>query len=394
MSDPSSEYSDYRGPAVFSYGFRPFFLGAALFAGVVIPVWILVFAGLGHSGFLYPARDWHVHEMVFGFLPAVITGFLLTAIPNWTDRPPIRGYELMLLFTLWLAGRLLIAIPGFTPLISAIIDVGFLVAVAGLVWREIVAAKSWSRTPMGILISLYAGANILFHSRALSETPTDLPERMGLSLVMMLLVLIGGRVIPNFTEEFLADSDRSERPASFSYYDGLSILLVGTAVVTWIVQPHSMTTGWMFVMAGLVNFGRLMRWYGWVTWREPLVLILHFGYGWYALSLLVLGGSILGIGLPIEDAMHAFTTGAVGTMTLAIMTRASLGHTGRPRHAGLLTVFIYMLVNLGAVLRVFGPITNVSTNLVLGAAAVSWSGAYLLFAVVYGRFLLRPSLEE
>jgi uncharacterized protein involved in response to NO len=394
MSDPSSENSDYRGPAVFSYGFRPFFLGAALFAGVVIPVWILVFAGVGHSGFLYPARDWHVHEMVFGFLPAVITGFLLTAIPNWTDRPPIRGYELMLLFTLWLAGRLLIAIPGFTPLISAIIDIGFLIAVAGLVWREIVAAKSWSRTPMGILISLYAGANIVFHLRALSETSTDLPERMGLSLVMMLLVLIGGRVIPNFTEEFLADSDRSERPASFSYYDGLSILLVGIAVVTWIVQPHSMATGWMFVMAGLVNFGRLMRWYGWVTWREPLVLILHFGYGWYALSLLVLGGSILGIGLPIEDAMHAFTTGAVGTMTLAIMTRASLGHTGRPRHAGLLTVFIYMLVNLGAVLRVFGPITNVSTNLVLGAAAVSWSGAYLLFAVVYGRFLLRPSLEE
>ena len=394
MSDPSSESSDYRGPAFFSYGFRPFFLGAALFAGVVIPVWILVFAGVGHSGFLYPARDWHVHEMVFGFLPAVITGFLLTAIPNWTDRPPIRGYELMLLFTLWLAGRLLIAIPGFTPLISAIVDVGFLIAVAGLVWREIVAAKSWSRTPMGILISLYAGANILFHLRALSVTSTDLPERIGLSLVMMLLVLIGGRVIPNFTEEFLADSDRSERPASFSYYDGLSILLVGTAVVTWIVQPHSMTTGWVFAMAGLVNFGRLVRWYGWVTWREPLVLILHFGYGWYALSLLVLGGSILGIGLPIEDAIHAFTTGAVGTMTLAIMTRASLGHTGRPRHAGLLTVFIYMLVNLGAVLRVFGPITNVSTNLVLGAAAVSWSGAYLLFAVVYGRFLLRPSLEE
>src|SRR4029078_1681980 len=117
MSDPSSEYSDYRGPAVFSYGFRLFFLGAALSAALVIPVWILVFAGVGHSGFLYSARDWHVHEMVFGFLPAVITGFLLTAIPNWTDRPPIRGYELMLLFILWLAGRLLIAIPWVQTLV-------------------------------------------------------------------------------------------------------------------------------------------------------------------------------------------------------------------------------------------------------------------------------------
>src|SRR5438128_2887866 len=148
MSDPSSESSDYRGPAVFSYGFRPFFLGAALFSGVVIPVWILVYAGVGHSGFLYPARDWHVHEMVFGFLPAVITGFLLTAIPNWTDRPPIRGYELMLLFTLWLAGRLLTAVPWFTPLISATVDAAFLVAVAGLVWREIAAGKSWPQAPM------------------------------------------------------------------------------------------------------------------------------------------------------------------------------------------------------------------------------------------------------
>ncbi len=394
MSDVSTGIPDYRGPAVFSYGFRPFFLGAALFAGVAVPAWILILAGIGDSGFLYPARDWHVHEMVFGFLPAVITGFLLTAIPNWTDRPPIRGYELMLLFAVWLAGRMCIAVPWFTPVVSASIDIGFLIAVAGFVWREIVAAKSWSRAPMGILISLYAGANILFHLQVLLDVSTDRSERMGLSLVMMLLVLIGGRVIPNFTEEFLADSGRTERPAPFSRYDGLSILLVGGAVVAWIVQPNSMATGWIFVAAGLVNVGRLVRWCGWATWREPLVLILHVGYGWYALSLLVLGGSILEIGFPIEDAIHAFTSGAVGAMTLAIMTRASLGHTGRPRHAGPLTVFIYILVNVGAVLRVFGPVTNVSASLVLGAAAVSWSGAYVLFAVVYGRFLLRPSLEE
>jgi uncharacterized protein involved in response to NO len=149
MAEQASAAPSYWGPAFFSYGFRPFFLGAALFAGVAIPVWILVFAEVGHSNFLYPARAWHVHEMVFGFLPAVITGFLLTAIPNWTDRPPIRGPELMSLFTLWLAGRVLIAIPWFTPLVSAIVDVEFLVAVAGLVWREIIASKNWDRAPMG-----------------------------------------------------------------------------------------------------------------------------------------------------------------------------------------------------------------------------------------------------
>ena len=394
MTDQASESPSYQGPAVFSYGFRPFFLGAALFAGVAVPVWILVLAGVGESTFLYPARDWHVHEMVFGFLPAVITGFLLTAIPNWTDRPPIRGHELMLLVTLWLAGRLLIAMPWFTPLVSAIVDVGFLVAVAGLVWREIATTKSWDRAPMGVLVSLLAGANILFHVLNLSGTETDLPERMALAMVMMLLALIGGRVTPNFTGEFLTESGRAERPASFCRYDGLSIALVGFAVLSWIVQPHSMATGWIFVAAGLANLGRLARWYGWATWREPLVLILHFGYGWFALSLLILGGSILGVGLPKEDAVHAFTSGAVGAMTLAVMTRATLGHTGRPRHAGPLTVLIYILVNLGAVLRVFGPMTDLPTNFVLGVAAGSWSGAYLLFAMFYGPFLLRQSLDE
>jgi uncharacterized protein involved in response to NO len=174
----------------------------------------------------------------------------------------------------------------------------------------------------------------------------------------------------------------------------MSIALVGFALAFWIAQPHSMATGWIFVAAGLANLGRLARWYGWTTWREPLVLILHFGYGWFTLSLLILGGSILGVGLPKEDAVHAFTSGAVGAMTLAVMTRASLGHTGRPRHAGPLTVLIYILVNLGAVLRVFGPMTDLPTNFVLGVAAGSWSGAYLLFAMFYGPFLLRQSLDE
>lgn len=394
MAEQASEGPSYRGPAFFSYGFRPFFLGAALFAGVAVPIWVLVLAEVGHSNFLYPARDWHVHEMVFGFLPAVITGFMLTAIPNWTDRPPIRGPELMFLFTLWLAGRVLIAIPWFTPLVSAIVDGGFLVAVAGLVWREIIASKSWDRAPMGVLVSLLAGANILFHVLILSGMETDRPERMALAMVMMLLTLIGGRLIPNFTGELMANSGRVERPTSFSRYDGLSIALVGFAVLSWIVQPSSMVTGWLFALAGLANLGRLARWYGWATWREPLVLILHFGYGWFALSLLILGGSILGIGLPKEDAVHAFTSGAVGAMTLAVMTRASLGHTGRPRHAGPLTVLIYMLVNLGALLRVFGPMTDLPANLVLAVAAGSWSGGYLLFVLVYGPFILRPSLDE
>jgi uncharacterized protein involved in response to NO len=211
---------------------------------------------------------------------------------------------------------------------------------------------------------------------------------------MVLLALIGGRVTPNFTRDFLAEQGMTEQPAPFSPVDGLSVVLVGVAAAAWIVQPQAMVTGWMLAVAGLVNLGRLLRWCGWVTWHEPLVLILHLGYGWLAISLFALGGAILGLGLPTTDAMHALTTGAVGVMTLAIMTRASLGHTGRPKHAGPLTVCIYLLVNLGAMVRVFGPSADLSTNLVLGLAAMSWSGAYLLFALVYGPFLLRPSIDE
>ena len=394
MDDQTSERPGYQGPAFFSYGFRPFFLGAALFAGVAIPAWILVLSWAGNPEFLSAAREWHVHEMVFGFLPAVITGFLFTAIPNWTDRPPIRGNELMLLFTLWLAGRLVIAIPWLTPLVSAVVDGAFLVVVAGFVWREIAAGESWNHSPIGGLIGLYAGANIWFHVLALNGAETDLPARMALALVMVLLALIGGRVTPNFTREFLVQQGRTEQLASFSRFDGLSVVLVGIAALAWTVQPQAMVTGWALMTAGLINVVRLFRWYGWVTWREPLVLMLHLGYGWLAMSLLALGGAVLGFGLPATEALHALTTGSMGVMTLAVMTRASLGHTGRPRHAGPMTVFIYILVNLGAMLRVFGPSTAFPEHVVLGLAAVSWSGAYLLFALIYGPFLLSPSLDE
>ena len=394
MDDQTRGRPGYQGPAFFSYGFRPFFLGAALFAGVAIPAWISVLSGSGNPEFLTAAREWHVHEMVFGFLPAVITGFLFTAIPNWTDRPPIRGNELMLLVTLWLAGRLVIAMPWLTPLVSAVVDGAFLVVVAGFVWREIATGESWNHSPIGGLISLYAGANIWFHVLALNGAETDRSTRMALALVMVLLALIGGRVTPNFTREFLVQRGRTEQLASFSRFDGLSVVLVGIAALAWTVQPQSMVTGWALVTAGLINVVRLFRWYGWVTWREPLVLMLHLGYGWLAMSLLALGGAVLGFGLPATEALHALTTGSMGVMTLAVMTRASLGHTGRPRHAGPMTIFIYILVNLGAMLRVFGPGTALPEHVVLGLAAASWSGAYLLFALIYGPFLLRPSLDE
>jgi len=387
----------YTGPAFLSYGFRPFFLGAALFAGLAVVAWVVLFAGQAQSGFLYPPREWHVHEMLFGYLPALIAGFLLTAMPNWTDRMPLRGVPLLLLFLLWLGGRLLMAFPWAGATTAAVVDGAFLVILATYVWREIRAAGSWDRAPIGILVSLYACANMLFHEAALRGAPTDFPERFALSVMTLMLTIIGGRLTPTFTREFLEDKNIAKLPEVFSLVDGVAIVSVLVGVITWVLQPESVWAGVMLLVAGVASVVRLLRWGGWRTWRDPLVLILHVGYLWVGLYLLALGASILGIGFSTANAVHVLTTGAMGTMTLAVMTRASLGHTGRPRHADRLTVTIYLLVNIGALLRIFSPnpaTPTALTHAMLGLSALGWSGAYLLFALYYGRYLVRPSLDE
>ena len=386
----------YDGPAFFSYGFRPFFLVAALFAAVVVPTWILIFTGIVGSNFLYAPREWHVHEMLFGFLPAAMAGFILTAIPNWTGRVPVRGAFLVSVWVLWLAGRLVVAVPGPLPVLAALVDTAFLFALAALIWREIAAARIWNRSAIGVLITLYAAANGLFHVLALRGASTDVPERVALSIILLLLTFIGGRVTPAFTAEYLAGQQSVGHPAPFSRFDGLAMLLVLIAALGWIVQPDGHAAGALFVLAGVANLIRVLRWRGWDAWREPLVFILTVGYGWVALSLLALGGAVLGV-LPAANAVHVLTTGAVGTMTLAVMTRASLGHTGRGRQADLMTIVMYGLVNVGAFFRVVAPSSDAptgTTHFLLGMAAFGWSGAYFLFALAYGWILVRPSLED
>lgn len=404
VSQPAGEavqeeptFPRYTGPAFLSYGFRPFFLGAALFAGVAILWWVALFAGAVHAEFLYLPREWHVHEMLFGFIPALLAGFLLTAMPNWTDRMPLRGAPLLLLFLLWLAGRLLLVFPWSGGPAAAVIDGAFLVLLAAYIFREISAAGCWGRAPIAVLVSLYAYANILFHLSALRGALTDFPERFALSVMTLMLTIIGGRLAPTFTREFLAERNMAKLPEVFSPMDGAAIALVLVGVITWVLQPESLWAGVMLIVAGVASLARLLRWGGWRTWGEPLLLILHVGYGWVGLFLLTLGGAILGMGFSTENAVHLLTTGAMGTMTLAVMTRASLGHTGRPRHADRLTVAIYLLVNAGALLRIFTPNSDTPTALthtMLGLSAFGWSGAYLLFALVYGSFLIRPSLDE
>lgn len=394
MHRPTDEKRTCDGPAFWSYGFRPFFLGAALFAALAVPVWVLLLSAAPDTKLAQAGRAWHVHEMLFGFLPAVIAGFLLTALPNWTDRPPIRGRALALLCALWLAGRLVMSIQLFVPAVAAAVDASFLVALAAIAWRELLAGKSWSRAPIAGLITLYAAANVGSHTLTLTGSESEPAERMALGLIMVLLALIGGGIVPAFTSDWLDQHRVGETLPSFSFVDGLSLALVAVASVVWAMAPDAGTTGWILLAAGFATIGRLWRWRGWRTWEEPLVLILHVGYAWLAVSIVSLGGAVLGMGISPADAVHALTTGAVGAMTLGVMTRASLGHTGRLRHAGAMTVLMYVLVNLGACVRVGGPSTAVPLHVVFAVAGASWSGAYLLFAITYGPFLVRPSLDE
>lgn len=395
--DDEPTFPPYDGPAFLSYGFRPFFLGAAVYGGLAILAWVVLFAGGVDTEFLYPPREWHVHEMLFGFIPALIAGFLLTAIPNWTDRMPLRGAPLLAMFLLWLAGRLLVAAPLIGSSSTCVVDGAFLVLLAVYVWREIIAAGCWDRAPIGVLVSFYACANIVFHLSALRGAPTDFSERCALSVMTLMLTIIGGRLTPTFTREFLTERNMPRLPEIFSPVDAATILLVLVAAIAWIARPESVWTGTMLLVAGVASVVRLLRWGGWRTWEEPLVLILHVGYGWVGLFLIALGLAIWGIGFSTENAVHLLTTGAMGAMTLAVMTRASLGHTGRPRHADRLTITIYLLVNVGALLRIFSPPSETPmalTYTMLGLSALCWSGAYALFALHYGRYLVRPSLDE
>lgn len=382
---------------LWSYGFRPFFLAAAALAVLAIPLWVAVLSGLLPIGFAYPPREWHVHEMLFGFLPAAMAGFLLTAIPNWTDRASVRGGELMTLAAAWAAGRAAMLMPWLPTLAVALVDSLFLLGLAAIIWRELLIGRAWGQSAVGVIVSLYALANGLFHAFAIHGGATDLPERLALALDLSLLTLIGGRLAPTFTREYVIRMRLPQRPGAFGTVDRAALALVGLASLAWIIQPESMLTGVLLLGAGVAQALRAARWQGWCTWREPLVTILHVGYLWLALSMLLMGAATLGWGIAPATALHALTAGAMGAMTLAIMTRASLGHTGRPKTADAATRAMYGLVIVGAVLRLAVPSVDAwlrGLPITLTLAALCWSGAYLVYLFVYGPYLLAPSLPD
>lgn len=393
MATTAQSIRQYAGPPLFSFGFRPFFLFSAVWAAAAVPIWVASMTlGDGTVGGA-DGRLWHIHEMLFGYLAGVIAGFLLTAVPNWTGRLPVTGLKLAGLFALWVAGRAAGFLPASLAVPAAVIDSAFLVVFAAVIWREVLAAKNRRNLPVCLLVSVLAAANIAFHLRGVLPVFGPGAERAAVAVVTGLIALIGGRVTPSFTQNWTRAQGVLKAPTAFNRFDAGVLALTAVALVAWVAAPYAPLTGGAMVAAGIANLARLARWRGWLARREALVWILHLGYAWLGVGLILLGlTALVPEAVPFTAGVHALTAGAMGVETLAIMTRATRGHTGRPRVADGATTAIYLLILSAAVVRVSAPFLADWTVALLAVSATLWALAFAAFVAAYGPMLWRRSL--
>lgn len=382
-------YKAWEGVALFKQGFRPFFLAAGLSALVLVMNWVISLLGYIDVYSNFSPVDWHAHEMVFGMASAAIAGFLLTAVPNWTGRMPLQGWPLIGLFSLWLAGRIVMYLGTIASAeVIAVIDTSFLFVLLGVLLREIVAGRNWRNLPITVVLGLLAAANIFSHLEALGYVETDgMSYRMAIAVVISLITLIGGRVIPSFTRNWLSKQKSAELPQPFGKFDVSAMVITVGALVAWIVLPDHVWTAIALICAGIVNVLRLGRWQGLGTLSEPLVWSLHLGYLWLPIGLMLIGASYFVETIPASAGIHALTAGAIAGMILAVMTRATLGHSGRGLTADKATTVIYMLIFVAALTRVLAPFMTLDYHTLLVASSVAWCGAFGLFCVHYGRMM-------
>ncbi len=379
-----------NAPSFLSYGFRPFFLLGAIYSALAVPLWLWIYSGgAGPSG---PSTGlaWHAHEMIFGYLGAVMAGFVLTAVPNWTGRLPLSGAPLAALVALWIAGRLAMFLDA-EPVSTTILDLAMPVTLAAAVWREIVVGRNLRNTPIALLLTLFALANLLDHAAGFFIMLQGYGIRLALAVAALMIALVGGRIAPSFTRNWMARIGLAPLPAPMDHLDRLALGVTAIALVGWIAAPDAPIVGTGLLAAGVLLLARLFRWRGYRALGEPIVLVLHLGYLWLALALFLLGLAVVApASVPASCAIHALTAGAVGTMTLGVMTRATRGHTGRPIVADAATVASYGLVTLGAAFRVAAPFLGGFYMPVLVAGGLAWSAAFALFVVAYGPMLVGP----
>jgi uncharacterized protein involved in response to NO len=381
---------------VLSYGFRPFFFSAALWAAVAMVLWLGLLSGWWTFANGYGAIAWHAHEFLFGYIAAVMTGFLLTAIPNWTGRLPLQGMPLLVLLVLWLAGRAaMLATDQIGTSAATLIDCAYLVTLTAIITREIVAGSNWRNLRVAVLVALTAVANIVFQAEVLIHARPNYGLRLAVAAIVALIMVIGGRVTPSFTSNWLTRQGSQTRPAPMGRFDIGAIAIGAIALAVWIAAPDWYGAAALLVVMAIAHAARLSRWAGARTWREPMLFVLHLGYAFVPLGALLLSTSIVWPRIvPASGALHAWTTGAMGIMTLAIMTRATLGHTGRDVLSTPATITIYGAMLLAALARIAAPMLPVIYYEALLTAAFGWLLAFGIFLLLYGPMLLGRQLNS
>ena len=378
-----------------SYGFRPFFLSAALWAVLDMGLWMAMLRGWLTLPSAFDPVSWHAHEALFGYLGAVLAGFLLTAVPNWTGRSPLAGWPLLGLLALWVLGRVAVAASQWlAPSAVTLIDISCLLVLGGYVLREIVADRNWRNLVVLAMIGVFVAGNALFHREAADGTyaASGYGLRTGLAAAIMMISLIGGRIVPTFTRNWLAARGSDALPAEFGRLDKLALALTVFALALWVARPAAPETGCLLLACGLAQAARVLRWRGLDTVAEPLVLILHVGYAFVPFGMLAMGAAILWPDtLALASAQHLWMAGAIGVMTLAVMTRATLGHTGRELTAGKATAAVYLLV-VASVLARFAAGGLPGHSMVLWMlSGTLWCSGFAGFVLLYGRMLIGPA---
>ncbi|HUC98548.1 MAG TPA: NnrS family protein [Candidatus Polarisedimenticolaceae bacterium] len=377
---------------VLNLGFRPFFLLSGLFAVILMALWIPAFTGGRALSSYYGQIGWHSHEMIFGYAAGVIAGFLLTAVRNWTGLPTATGGSLAALVTLWLIARVLpffsATMPGW--LISAV-DVAFLPALTASIAVPLVRhAEKRNLLFLPLMLGLFV-ANLLVHLELLGLVPGVARHGifLGLYLIILLIVIMGGRVIPFFTERALPSVVIKRRPV----LEWLAPWSVIAFMIAEILFPNSKVAGALAGLACIINGIRVVSWYSHRYWQVPLLWVLHLGYGWIVVGFLLKAAASLEL-IVAQFTIHAFTVGGIGVLTLGMMARVSLGHTARPLKVESSMVIAFALINLAAVLRGLLPsIFPLWFSQLVILSGILWIAAFLMFVIVYAPILTQPRID-
>jgi uncharacterized protein involved in response to NO len=380
-----------RMPVFFALGFRPFFLLAGFLAIFLMAIWVPAFVGGIIFNPYYGQIGWHSHEMIFGYAVAVIAGFLLTAVRNWSGRPTPAGAPLAGLALLWLLGRVLPFFSGIFPRgFIALIDLAFLPAVIFGIGIPLVRSGERRNLIFLPLLVAFWAADFLVHAELLGLA--NLSRQgifLGLNLIVLLIVIMGGRVIPFFTERALTGAVMKRWPM----IEWLSPLSVIFFLLAEFFLPDSLTSASFAALAACANGVRLAGWYTPRYWRVPLLWVLHLGYGWIVVGFYLKVGAALGL-VPPQYTIHAFTVGGIGVLTLGMMARVALGHTGRPLKVGPAMAVAFGLVNLSGITRGLLPILTPQwfSQLIIASGAL-WIAAFLTFVVIYTPILTQPRID-